>query len=292
MRHKISTVISYCTNDFRFLGRCIAEAEKFSDEIVIPVCDHFFDGSPERADLLQETYRRHPDCRFIEFAYNPERIYSRYHHPDKDDWAIFWAATARYIGYHYADPANEYVLFLDSDEIADGTRFQEWLESGSYRDYDAIRHGAYLYALRADTRSKKAANTTLLVRRASFGPLTLINDLERLGSFLSHPGAKIDKVLGLDGKPLFHHYSWVRTKEECFQKTATWGHRNDADWKSLVEQTFAGKKYFDLTDDFEQTEEIFFDPFSVESSEKGRGGGQVLKIGEKELFRKEIELEL
>ena len=292
MRHKISTIISYCTNDFRFIGRGVAEAKKFSSEIVIPVCDHFFDGSPERVDLLEETYRRHPDCKFIEFAYNPERIYSPYHHPDKDDWAIFWAATARYIGYHFADPSNEYVLFLDSDEIADGNRFLEWLETENYREYDAVRHGAYLYALSADYRSRKAANTTLFVKRSTLGPLTLINDLERLGCFLSHPGTKIDKELGLDGKPLFHHYSWVRTKPECLRKTGTWGHRNDADWNALVEETFAGKKIFALPDDFERVQEVFFDPFSVEIPEKGEGGGKVLRIGEKELFRKEIELEL
>lgn len=292
MRHKISTVISYCTNDFRFLGRCISEAKKFSNEIIIPVCDHFFDGSPERADLLQETYRRHSDCRFIEFAYNSERIYSPYHRPDRDDWAIFWAATARYIGYCYANPTNEYVLFLDSDEIADGNRFLEWLESSGCQAFDAIRHGAYLYALHANFRSKKAANTTLFVKRSSFGPLTLINDLERLGAFLSHPGQKIDKVLGLDGKPLFHHYSWVRTKEECLQKTGTWGHRNDADWNSLVKDTFAGKRIFDLPDDFERVQEVFFDPLSVDVLPKGEGCASVLRIGEKELFRKEIELEL
>src|SRR5689334_7244771 len=99
----IATVISYCTNDFRFIDRCIAEARKFSQEIIVPVCDHFFDGTPENRLLLEHTYAKNPDCRFIEFTYLPDRLYSRYHSmgPQDEDWAIFWASTARYVGYHY-----------------------------------------------------------------------------------------------------------------------------------------------------------------------------------------------
>src|SRR5689334_2116292 len=67
----LGTVISYCTNDFRFIGKCIEEARRFSHSIVVAVADHFFDGVPENRALLNATYQAHPDCLFVEFAYLP-----------------------------------------------------------------------------------------------------------------------------------------------------------------------------------------------------------------------------
>ena len=75
--HSIDTVISYCSNDFRFIDKCIEEAKLFSQKIVIAVCDHFFDGTEERRDLLEHTYARHPDCHFIEFSYLSDRLFGQ-----------------------------------------------------------------------------------------------------------------------------------------------------------------------------------------------------------------------
>jgi hypothetical protein len=37
---------------------------------------------------------------------------------------------------------------------------------------------------------------------------------------------------------MFHHFSWVRTKEEMLTKVRSWAHRNDCNWTDLVEQEF------------------------------------------------------
>ena len=49
----------------------------------------------------------------------------------------------------------------------------------------------------------------------------------------------------LEDKPLFHHYSWAKGKDEneckelLLQKTKSWGHTTDKDWKSLIEEEFS-----------------------------------------------------
>ncbi len=261
----IGTVISYCTNDFRFIGKCIEEAKKFSNQIVIAVCDHFFDGTPENRHLLGYTYAQHPDCQFIEFAYLPDRLYRQYHplSPDDPDWAIFWAATARYVGLQYLDPATEYLLFLDSDEIVEGDEFLKWFNSSEV--LDAQRLASYLYALRPTFKAKKIVSAPLFIKKETLIPFALFNVLERLGVYLNHPGPKKEASLGVDGKPFVHHYSWVRTKEECLWKTRTWGHRNDADWPLLIEEAFSGnmKGLFKSDHEYEEIQECFFDPFKI-----------------------------
>ena len=279
----MDSIISYCTNDFRFIGKCIEEAKKFSQNIFIPVCDHFFDGTPENRELLEATYRLHPECKFIEFPYLPDKLYSPYHsiEPDHSDWPAFWAATARYIGLHYAD--GEYLFFLDSDEIVEGEKMGQWLDSGEYLKYDAMRLGAYLYALRPTNRATKAVNLPLLAKKSTLAPLTLLNGLERIGAYLSHPGPKRENIVGLDGKPMVHHYSWVRTKEECLQKTRTWSHRGEEDWAEVIEEAFSGQSQdlFRSSLSFEEIDAPYFDPFTL---------GNVVKMNVKNLRRKEHAL--
>jgi hypothetical protein len=297
MEHAVCTVISYCSNDYRFIHKCIEEAKRFSSQILIPVCDHFFDGTPENRDLLEWTYAQHPGCRFIEFSYLPDRLYSRYHSmgPNDLDWAMYWTATARYIGYFYLDPAIEWILFLDSDEVIEGDRFLQWLDRKDYLQFDAQRFASYLYAVRSDLRAKKAVNLPLFAKKKALPPNLLLNPLDRLGAFLAHPGTKRHKIAHPDGNPFMHHYSWVRTKEECYRKASTWAHRNDQDWHALIEESFKKnpKQYFDLPFEFETIAQPFFDPLAVEiPSSSPLEKGSPLKIDDKDLFRKEILAQL
>lgn len=294
----IGTVISYCTNDYRFISKCIEEAKVFSKQILVVVCDHFFNGQRENRVLLESTYASHPDCQFIEFSYCPDRIYSKYHtvDPASKDWAIYWAATTRYIGLQYLDPEIERVLFLDSDEIVEGARFLEWFESGIDQEYEVMRFGSYYYAIRANLQSELCVNLPLIVAKDRFQCLTLLNGLERIGAYRSHIGPKREYVLGLDQKPLVHHYSWVRTKEEALQKGRTWGHSNEADWDTLIEDAFQLKnidRIFGSDHTFKRIDSPYFDPLSVQIPKKYPSTlpNNQLKITDRDLFRKEIENE-
>ena len=57
--------------------------------------------------------------------------------------------------------------------------------------------------------------------------------------FISIEGEKIEDANGLDNQPLFHHYSWVKKKEEMLKKVSCWGHREDKDWEPLVHKEFS-----------------------------------------------------
>lgn len=234
----IATIINYCTNDYRFLRYCIEEAQKFSKQIIIPVCSHFFNGEPENRALLEQSYRDHPDVQFIEFAYDeePYGIYCPLTSSD-EDWSHYWHSTARYIGFHYVKDCD-YVLFLDVDEIVEADRFMRWLQEFKIDDYDALRLSSYFYFGRPSQRAiDRFPLNALLVRRTCIeSPEMILDILERKGLYDQIQGRKLTEVMGLDGRPLVHHYSWVRTPEELRQKVRTWGHRHDQDWMQLIEE--------------------------------------------------------
>ena len=292
------TVICYCTNDYRFIDKCIAEAKLFSDQIVIPVCDHFFNGEPENRLLLEETYAAHPDCTFVEFAYTPGKLYSPFptYTPSDTGWIRLWHQTARYIGFLHLKPQIEQVLFLDCDEIPEGDQVLRWLEEGSYRNFNAMRILLYYYALRPTLRAKKLQNLVLLARRASLEPRFFFHPDERYALYRYIEGAKREGVRGVDLKPLFHHYSWVRPSSECLQKADTWGHRDDNDWPDEIRRAFEEKGHKDLFGnadlEFEEIPEPYFDPLSVSIPRQfppRSGFPHVIKVTPREVFQLELE---
>jgi hypothetical protein len=233
---KISTIINYCTNDYRFLRYCVEEAQKFSHQVIIPVCSHFFNGEPENRALLEQSYREHPDVQFIEFAYDeePYGIYCPLTSSD-EDWSHYWHSTARYVGFHYVKNCD-YLLFLDVDEIVEADRFIQWLQA--FNIGDAVRFSSYFYWGDPSQRAvDRFPLNGLLVRKECIeSPEIILDVLERKGLYDQIQGRKLTEVVGLDGRPLVHHYSWVRTPEELRQKVRTWGHRHDQDWLKLIEK--------------------------------------------------------
>lgn len=264
----ISVVINYCTNDYRFLSKAIEGVRPFAKNIIIPVSDHFFDGEKENRHLLELSYHQHPDCQFVEFSFDENCPYGLYAPVKKGDpdWIHFWHSTNRYIGYHFVPKETDYILFIDVDEIFDEKRFAEWLSFFPYQEYSALKFSSYFYFRSASFRAHSMhSNGPLMIKRELIEPECLLDLCERKGIFVDFPGAKLDHVKGLDDKPLCHHYSWVKPKEELFRKVVSWGHYQDKNWEALLEeefrQPFRGKDcLFGLV--YERVEPLW-DPLSV-----------------------------
>lgn len=241
MRRRIATVINFCTNDFRFFAPCIEAVRSFSDAILVPVCDHFFDGSPENYALLESLYAQYSDLAFIEFAYREEELYGTYVSIPQDSplWVHHWHNTSRLVAYSHLPEDIEYVLFLDVDEILDGKAFEEWLASAAYRDFEAMRFASYWYFREARFRAADVPDTGLMIRRDCLSQETILDPDERMGTFYACKGKKKRWVKSLEGLPMLHHFSWVRTKEEMLKKVRCWGHHWERDWNTLVEKEYA-----------------------------------------------------
>jgi len=264
---QVTSVISYCTNDYRLLKRCISEALKFSDQVIVTVCDHFFNGEKENEYLLKLTFQENPKVQFVQFAYYPDRLYNKLVSSEQgdDQWNLCWHGTSRYIGFFFAK--NDLILFLDSDEIVDGEKFSLWLKEKDYKKYHAMRFACYYYFRYAHLQSRKIYRSPLMVKKESMDPLMALSYEDRAGIYRRIEGEKHQKICGQDSLPMFHHYSWVKTQEECLKKTASWGHWWEKDWKALVKEEFSREfngKDFAFDDEY-VTVEPFFDPLKVKT---------------------------
>lgn len=295
----LGVVISYCTHDFRFIAKCIEETRRFAKQIIIPVCDHFFNGKPENRALLEHTYAEHPDCEFVEFAYTPARLYNPFSTfvPSDEEWIRLWHQTSRYIGFLHLRPEIEFLFFIDCDEIPEGDRIAAWLRAGVYRNYNAMRLLGYYYALTPTLRAKKLQNLSLLVRRAALEPRFFFHPDERYALYRYVEEPKQYDVRDQDLKPLFHHYSWVRPSHECLQKSDSWGHKRVNDWQKEIERSFKEKGQKDLFGncnlDFEEISKAYFNPLSISIPKKPlspKNFPHVKKVTPHDIFQLELEL--
>lgn len=233
-KHPVSTIVNFCSNESRFIKATLEQALFFSEQVIVPVCDHFFDGTPENRQLLDEVYAAFPECLFVEYPYLPEKIPKRVW--KKVEPAHFWHSFSRLVGVSVLDEGIETVLFLDADEVPEGSRFAEWLDCSDYRHHTTLKLANYWYFREPSNQALSFEDSVVLVQRKSLESELLLHQDERDAIYNLLPGPKRRHVAGPDGQPMFHHYSWVRTKEEMLKKVRGWG---DRDWAALVNQEFA-----------------------------------------------------
>jgi hypothetical protein len=229
----LATIINFCSNDYPFLRHCIDSVKPFSSQIVIPVCDHFFDGTPEDRILLNRIYAENRDVQFIEFPFNQSN--SLY----ESRPSVYWHNLARLLGRFFIKDEIRYILFLDCDEIVDSDRFLQWLESFPYQEYEAIHFLNYWYFRESNLQAKTWEHTPLWIKKEKASGALIMNENERAGMYDACIERKANRVPGTDHLPMFHHYSWVRTKEQLLQKVKSWSHNWQRDWKKQVEEEFS-----------------------------------------------------
>jgi len=219
---KIATIINYCTNDHRFINTCISQARLFSEQVIVPISSHFYNGQLENQELLEKTYSN-KNVDFINYTWNSSKP-SRY-----------WHNYSRMIGYQNIKSDIDWVLYLDADEIVEYDEFSKFISSGHINTHDSFDLLCYWYFRDATYRATSFESAGTLVRR-ELGNINPDSNSERgqllRGRYWQH--ASINNV------PIIHHYSWVRTKEEMLSKVKSWGHNQDnIDWVSLVEHEFS-----------------------------------------------------
>lgn len=227
---KITTIINYCTNDYRFIGFCIKEAAAFSHEVIVPYTDFFYDGTPENPELLTKTIHENPEARFEYFPYDPGLNVLAQH----------WVTYARVVGWKKASTESDFILFLDADEVVDSKRFTDWLSEFALGRMNAIKLANYYYFRETKYQSENFEDSVVLARKSLLNESMIMDFLDRESIYQNIGNPKSRMVFGSDNQPLVHHYSWVRTEEEMIKKVSSWGHSHERDWIRLVRNEFAG----------------------------------------------------
>ena len=256
LRSRIATIINFCTIDYKFIGHCIRAVLPFSEMVVVPYADRLFNNTVENRELIETAKRENTAAVFKEFQYH--------HSITENIGANFWHNYARWVGVASLPADIEFVLFLDADEIVESERFIKFVQDADFTQYDYLYLANYWYFREPIYRARNIEISPVLAKKSIISSDILFLSNERGNFSLLPNGAR--GVLGMDHKPMIHHYSWVRSKQEMLSKVRTWAHKSDRDWVSLVEEEFSHE--FNGTDFVHGYEYDIVEPYiSFESAE-------------------------
>jgi len=246
-KHSIGVVINYCTNDYKFIRHNVKRVAKFADEIVVSSSDHFFDGSVENVKLLDKSIKENPEATFVQLKFDPAKKVQAYWlwrlrrilKLSLQSGSQYWICYQRLFGYQSLKKKNDYILFLDVDEIVDPKKFIPWLDKEDYKKFNAMKFTNYWYFREPTYRATTIEDTPLMVKEGILNEDMFFDYSERQGMYEDIEGPKKRQVSGLDKKPMVHHYCWARSKSEMIKKVTTWGHNRDANWVDRIEEEFS-----------------------------------------------------
>lgn len=224
----ITAILQYSTIDYRFLKCNLNQLSKFCDEIIVPICTHFFNGQPEDQEKLQasrDIINSYPNAKVIMFDWDDPNRSPRYYHN-----------LSRELG--TSEAKNDWLLFVDTDEIL-SDEFIPWFDTVKDTD-SSYWFTCYWYFRSATNQSRQTEGAGLLTKK-QYCNWKLDSEHERQQLFERLPNFKNGHdypVVSLTGQPMMHHFSWVRTKEEMITKVKNWGHASDKNWIVLIEQEF------------------------------------------------------
>ena len=234
----LGVVMPLSSCDVDFAEDSIREALRCAGAVAVAYATHLSDGTPEdlsyvaalRARLDGAAAAAGSQLLWVAIEWQPglsSRFWVRY---------LRWAALPR------LPPSVRAVLWLDSDEVLDAPRFRAWWAA---RGLAAVLHRGvphklanYVYFRETRFQAVQLEDSAVLCRREGL----------TVSQFFDNPHAEREMfaagarraVPGLDGAPIMHHYSWVRSKALMLQKVRSWGHKDDAgrDWVAAVEAEF------------------------------------------------------
>ncbi len=258
---KVAICVSYCSNERAFIRPLLTQALACADQVVVAFGSHYYDFEPEDMKHLGKLAEDYPNVLFALYPVTSQA--AEHNHLQRKD--AFWHNISRIAAWRQVKEDIDWILFLDGDEVPDGEAFKSWFQTHKESlDQNAVYKLAnYWYFKEPTHQSQTWEDSCLLVPAASLSFHRLMHNMERDGlceNMIVHRNV----VHHDSGLPMFHHYSWVRSKECILKKVATWGHRSDRDWVRYIEDVWDkpvqdvedfvhGYKYTEVPNKFEIT---------------------------------------
>jgi hypothetical protein len=225
-RNEFATIINFSSLDESFIDACIDNVIGVSTKVVVIGFKQLFDGKDDLAGMQKIIERnRHKNVEFVVKELPPKTFESN---------AVYHNIT-RIFGFEYVKNSAPYVLLIDGDEVAEKHLLQQWKESFP-GDVKCTRFFNYWYFREPVFQSEVLEYSPVLIDTNFLRFLLDFNydDIYRQPfdrNFYEFTENCVSPAI-------FHHFSWVRTKQEMLDKVKNWGHKNDRDWTKLVEEEF------------------------------------------------------
>lgn len=220
-----SVIINYCSNEKIFIDAILTECLKFSNDIVVSYGSHLYDGKKEDIDHINEYKNKYKDIQFVEYQVDITLDVSKKKGVINRPTA-YWHNLARWTGIQSVKN-KEWVFIIDSDEIPDGYKVKDFLHLNPIDETECYKFANYWYFKYPENQATTIEDSVLLMHYKYITEDNIFKDFER-DDLINYSGTKLNRqIMYFDYKPMWHHYSGVRTKEGLRHKLKHWGHCNE-----------------------------------------------------------------
>jgi hypothetical protein len=244
-----SIIINYCSNEKMFLDSVLTECNKFSNDIVVSFGSHLYDGTPENKEEIDQYKTKYRNVKFVEYDVDVSMPNNLRMGVDKRPTAYFHN-LGRWTAYK-ALKQKDWVFVIDCDEIPEGDLMKEWWDIyGNRLNKDVcLKFACHWYFKSVENQAIQIEDSILLIHYDKFNENTVFGDMER-DHLIQMSGCELLRQVMFNKKPIWHHFSFVRSKDGLKHKLKNWGHSNDifknVDIDRLVESIFES----DVVNDF------------------------------------------
>lgn len=222
----IGIVINYCSLERMFIDALLQQCTQITPHVAVSYGDRLYNGVPEDTTYVTTFLKRkYPFVKFVPYEVNIAQDMYKLPGVVKRPTA-YWCNLARWQGMQ-ALPNVDWFFFLDADEIPDSERLLAWLKENTLDPAYSYKFANYWYFKDVIHQSTTYEDSILCVHRKHLSKEAVFHDQERDGILEVSAIPQKRMVLGVDQLPMFHHFSWVRSKENLAKKLATWAHRDD-----------------------------------------------------------------
>lgn len=225
---RVGVIICACSTEAVFLGQLLRECLHFSKDIVVSYTDKMYNGDHEDLSYINKVIDSFPDVKFVKYDVDlslpKEKMQGVQNRP-----TAYWHNLARFTAINALNPDTDWVFVLDADEIPEGVRVSQWLQQigKDLSINECYKLATYWYFKYPIFQAQSYEDSILLIHKSHLTPNNVFGDNERDFTITNSQTTLKREVMGLDGKPLWHHFSFVRTKENLKKKLSSWGHRDD-----------------------------------------------------------------
>jgi len=245
MKQLPSVIINFCSNESMFIDALLTEAQKFSNDIVVSYGSKLYNGQDEDPAIISRLKEDYPAVQFVCYEVDKSLDMTKQRGVVRRPTA-YWHNLARYTAVQHLKHNDGWVFVLDADEIPEGEKVKEWFEDRG----DVLNQGHcyklanYWYFKYPIFQSKTFEDSVLLIHKKHLTEENIFGDFER-DFLIQNSGTKLQRpIMGLDNKPMWHHFSFVRTKEGIKRKLLSWGHADDI-FKGINVDEIIGYMYKD-----------------------------------------------
>lgn len=244
----VSVVINYCSNERIFIDAILSECLEFSNDIVVSYGSHLYDGQPEDRDHIQRISTKYPIIKFVEYEVDTS-IDLQKQLGVRSRPRAYWHNLARWTGINALRNQANWVFLLDADEIPEGRLVRKWLATTiQYLQPNACyKIASYWYFKEASNRARTLEDSILLIHRSKLTTETIFGDGERDHTIFASHCTLYRQIKYEDNMVMWHHYSWVRSREGLLHKIQNWGHSNEyTDPDKIIDYIFKDDQVNDI----------------------------------------------